>query len=351
MSHINKSFYIGEREVGAEAPCLIIAEIGLAHDGSLGSAHAFIDAVAETGADAVKFQTHIASAESSPGEPFRVNVFPQDETRYDYWIRTSFTEKQWAGLKQHAEDKNLIFMSTPFSIEAVQMLRRIGVKVWKIGSGETNNILMLDELAEKNEPILLSSGMSYLKELDVSVKRLKDKDVPLLLMQCTNRYPCPPEKLGLNIISDYGKRYKIPIGFSDHSGEVGPCLAAVTMGAKAIEVHVTWHPACFGPDVKASLRLEGLSLLTKNVRIIEQAISNPVDKDLMAEEMNDMRLLFTKGLVAKCDIAKGETITKNNIDAKKPCAGIPVNEYEKIIGKSTNCFIEKGKSIDWKDIQ
>lgn len=345
------SMFVGEREIGENAHCLVIAEIGLAHDGSLGAAYAFIDAVAGTGADAVKFQTHIASAESSPGEAFRVNVFPQDETRYDYWIRTSFTEEQWAGLKQHAEDKNLIFMSTPFSIEAVQMLRRIGVKAWKIGSGETNNILLLDEIAQENEPVLLSSGMSYLHELEISINRLKDKNVPLLLMQCTNHYPCPPENLGLNMISDYKKRFQIPVGFSDHSGEVGPCLAAVTLGAKVIEVHVTWHTACFGPDVKASLTIEELSLLTKNIRIIGQSLSNPIDKDLMADEMGDMRLLFTKGVVAKNDIAEGEVITKNHIDVKKPCTGIPVHEYEKIIGKPVCRPIGKGESINWKDIR
>jgi len=347
----SQNIFIGDRKLGENAPCLVIAEIGLAHDGSLGAAHAFIDAISYTGADAVKFQTHMAHSESSPGEAFRVNIFPQDETRYDYWVRTSFTEKQWAGLKKHAEDKNLIFMSTPFSIEAVRMLRRIGVKVWKIGSGDANNILMLDEIAQENELILLSSGMSYLHELEISIGRLKKKNVPLLLMQCTNRYPCPPEKLGLNMIAEYEKRFQVPIGFSDHSGEIGPCLAAVTMGAKAIEVHVTWHLASFGPDVKASLTIEGLSLLTKNIRFIEAALSNPVDKDLMAEEMSDMRSLFTKGLVAKICIAEAEIITKDHIDAKKPSVGIPVHQYEKIIGKVASRTIEKGESINWKDIR
>ena len=345
-----ESMFIGDREIGGNAPCLIIAEVGLTHDGSLGVAHAFIDAIAETGADAVKFQTHIAHAESSPGEPFRVNVFPQDETRYDYWERTSFTEKQWAGLKKHAEEKNLIFMSTAFSIEAVKMLRRIGVKAWKIGSGDTNNIFMLDEIAKGNEPVFLSSGMSYLYELDLSVKRLQDKKTPLLLMQCTNNYPCPPEKLGLNMLAYYSDRFAAPIGFSDHSGEIGPCLSAITLGAKAIEVHVTWHSDCFGPDVKASLTIEELSLLTKNVRLIEQALCNPVDKDLMAEDMKDMRMLFTKGLVAAKDIVKGETINKNHLDAKKPCLGIPVHEYERALGMSAVRLIKMGESISWTDI-
>ncbi|MDB2464709.1 N-acetylneuraminate synthase family protein [Amylibacter sp.] len=345
-----KKLLIGDHKVGENAPCLVIAEVGLVHDGSLGAAHAFIDAIADAGADAVKFQTHIASAESSPGEAFRVNVFPQDENRYNYWERTSFTESQWVGLKKHAEDKGLIFMSTPFSIEAVKMLRRIGVNVWKIGSGETNNILMLDEIAKKDDVILLSSGMSYLHELENSINYLKDKDIQLLVMQCTNHYPCPPEKLGLNMITDYEKCFKIPVGFSDHSGEIGPCLAAVTMGAKAIEVHVTWHSACFGPDVKASLTIENLSLLTKNIRIIETALSNPIDKDLMAEEMDEMRVLFTKGLVAKTDIPEGNIITKDHIDAKKPCVGIPVHEYKKVIGKVAARELLEGESIKWQDL-
>ena len=347
---ISENIFIDEREVGGKASCFVIAEVGLAHDGSLGSAHSFIDAIARAGADAVKFQTHIAHAESTLGEPFRVNVFPQDETRYDYWERTSFTEKEWAGLKQHAEDKNLIFMSTPFSIEAVKMLRRIGVNAWKIGSGDTNNILMLDEIAKENDLVFLSSGMSYMHELDLSIKRLQDKNVPLLLMQCTNRYPCPPEKLGLNMLAQYSERFKVPTGFSDHSGEIGPCLSAVTLGAKAVEVHVTWHPDCFGPDVKASLTIDDFSLLTKNIRLLEEALSNDVDKDLMAEDMKDMRLLFTKGLVATKDIVEGEKIKKSHLDAKKPCVGIPVHEYERAVGMSAVRFIKQGESITWTDI-
>jgi N,N'-diacetyllegionaminate synthase len=345
-----ENIFVGKRKIGKDAPCLIIAEVGLAHDGSLGVAHAFIDAIAEAGADAVKFQTHIANAESSPEEPFRVDVFPQDENRYSYWERTSFTEKQWAGLKEHAEEKSLVFMSTPFSIEAIKMLRRIDVKAWKVGSGDTNNILMLDEIAKRNDPVFLSSGMSYLHELDLSIKKLQGKNVPLLLMQCTNRYPCPPEKLGLNLIADYAERFTVPIGFSDHSGEIGPCLSAVTFGAKAIEVHVTWHSGCFGPDVKASLTIEELSLLTKNIRLIEEALSNPVDKDVMAEDMKDMRLLFTKGLVATKDIVKGETIKKNHLDAKKPSLGIPVHEYERAVGMTAVRLIKMGESIAWTDI-
>jgi len=351
MSSLQNEFFIDGRGIGIGHPCFVIAEVGLVHDGSLGSAHAFIDAVAHAGVDAVKFQTHIASAESSPGEPFRVDIFPQDENRYDYWERTAFSEDEWVELKKHAEDRGLVFMSTPFSIEAVQLLRRIGIKAWKVGSGETNNLLLLDELAKGKEPVLLSSGMSYMQELDTCVARLADQNIPVLLMQCTNRYPCPPEKLGLNMIPLYMERYKIPVGFSDHSGQLGPLLSAVTMGAKAVELHVTWHKDCFGADVKASLTIEELSLLVKNIRILECALLNPIDKDLMAEEMEDMRLLFTKGLVAKSMILKGEVVAKNHLDAKKPCVGIPVLEYEKVIGRIPLRDIAKGESISWNDLK
>jgi N,N'-diacetyllegionaminate synthase len=347
----NDFFYVDKHKVGGDSPCYVIAEVGLAHDGSLGSAHAFIDAIAKTGADAVKFQTHIAEAESSPGEPFRVDIFPQDKNRYDYWKRTAFTKREWIELKQHSEDKNLTFMSTPFSVQAVQLLREIGVKVWKVGSGEVNNLLLIDELIAGNEPIILSSGMSFLNELDHCVSRIKNKNTPLLLMQCTNLYPCPAENLGLNMIPEYQNRFKIPVGFSDHSGEIGPILAAVTLGAKAVELHVTWHKDCFGADVKSSLTLDELSILVKNIRILDRANSNPINKDLMTEDMKDMRFLFNKSLVAKKNIIKGEFITKELIDAKKPCIGIPAYDYEKVIGKKSNRDISINETILWVDLE
>src|SRR6266540_6446215 len=135
---------IGAVTERAEPACLVIAEVAQAHDGSLGMAHAFIDAVAKTGADAVKFQTHIAAAESTPAEPWRVKFSPQDATRYDYWRRMEFTEAQWHGLKMHAEEQSLKFLSSPFSMEAVELLARVGVSAWKVASGEVSNPGMFD---------------------------------------------------------------------------------------------------------------------------------------------------------------------------------------------------------------
>ena len=141
-------------------PPHVIAEVGLGHDGSLGIAHAFVDAVARTGVSAIKFQTHIAEAESSPRETFRIQFSKADATRYEYWKRTAFTETQWIGLKEHAEEKGIVFLSSPFSLEAVELLDRIGVAAWKVPSGETGSRRMLERMAQTGRPLLVSTGMS-----------------------------------------------------------------------------------------------------------------------------------------------------------------------------------------------
>src|SRR4051812_45843260 len=153
--------------------CLIVGEVALSHDGSLGLAHAFIDAIARAGADAVKFQTHIAAAESTPAEPWRVRFSSQDPTRYDYWKRMEFTADQWLTLKRHADERKLIFLSSPFSVEAVQLLHRVGVPAWKVASGEISNGPLFDAVLETRLPILLSTGMSDLTEIDRAVARVQ----------------------------------------------------------------------------------------------------------------------------------------------------------------------------------
>jgi N-acetylneuraminate synthase len=216
-------------------------------------AHAFIDAIAKTGADAVKFQTHIAAAESTPQEPFRVEFSRQDLTRYDYWRRISFTEEQWQGLAQHAVARGLIFLSSPFSVEAVELLHRLAVPAWKIASGEINNSQMFERVMETGLPILLSTGMSPLREIDAVVETIRGRGLPFLVFQATTSYPCPPEKIGLNMIPFFRARYSCPVGLSDHSGTIYPGLAAATLGIDILEVHMTLSREMFGPDVPASV--------------------------------------------------------------------------------------------------
>jgi N,N'-diacetyllegionaminate synthase len=190
----------GDHPRGFRTPCLIVAEVAQGHDGSLGLAHSFIDAVANAGADAVKFQTHLAAAESTPGEPWRVKFSPQDASRYDYWKRMEFTEEGWNGIKKHADEHGLKFLSSPFSVEAVELLGRVGVAAWQVASGEVSNIPMLERMAATGLSIILSSGMSPISEIDAAVELVKARGSPLVVLQCTSAYPFPPEKIGLNLI-------------------------------------------------------------------------------------------------------------------------------------------------------
>lgn len=315
------------------ADCQIIAEVAQTHDGSLGQAHAFIDAAAQAGAHAIKFQTHIAAAESTPGEPWRVKFSYQDATRYDYWRRMEFTEDQWVGLKRHADERGLQFISSPFSVEAVDLLTRVGVAAWKVASGEVNNPAMFERMAATGWPVLLSTGMSLLTEIDALVDRVKARGLPLTVLQCTSLYPTPPEKLGLNLIPFFRQRYNCAVGLSDHSGVIYSGLAAATLGASVIEVHFTLSREMFGPDVLVSLTPIELRQLVEGVRFIERAQANPVDKDAVAEELSGMRQLFTKSVVARIDLSTGTVLTPDHLAVKKPGTGIPAARLNELVGR------------------
>jgi N-acetylneuraminate synthase len=314
--------------------CLIVAEVAQTHDGSLGCAHAFIDAAANANADAIKFQTHIASAESTPNEPWRVKFSRQDATRYDYWKRMEFTEEQWAGLKQHADARGLKFISSPFSIEAVELLARVGVHAWKVASGEVANTPMFDRMAETGIPFFVSTGMSPISEIDAAVERVNSTRIPLTLLQCTSMYPTPAEKVGLNVIPLLRERYGCAVGLSDHSGTIYPGLAATALGIDVLEVHVTLSREMFGPDVPVSLTTAEVRQLVEGVRFIERAQANPVDKDEIAEQLSEMRGLFNKSVVLRGDLSAGTVLNREHLTAKKPGWGIPANRMDALIGRT-----------------
>jgi N,N'-diacetyllegionaminate synthase len=339
---MSMQFKIGNKAIGEGKPCLILAEVAQAHDGSLGMAHAFIDAIAEAGADAVKFQTHIAAAESTPEEPWRIKFSQQDATRYDYWKRMEFTEDQWLGLKSHADESGLVFLSSPFSVEAVDLLSRVGVAAWKVPSGETASMPILDRMIATELPIILSTGMSNLEEIDRTADRIKKSGVPLVVLQCTTAYPCPPEKIGVNMISFFQKRYGCAVGLSDHSGTIYPGLASVALGIQMLEVHVTFSREMFGPDVPASITIAELKQLVEGIRFIEKMISNPVDKEAMAAEFGELRSMFTKSIVARKDLSAGTVLKADDLTLKKPGTGIPAVRLPELIG----CRLKRSVKAD-----
>lgn len=325
--------------------CLIIGEIAQAHDGSLGMAHAYIDAIAKAGADAVKFQTHIAAAESTHGEPWRVKFSLQDASRYDYWKRMEFTEEQWHGLRRHADECGLLFFSSPFSIEAVDLLTRVGVAGWKIASGELASAQMFDRMADTGLPFLVSTGMSGFGEIDGMVERIGAHHLPLTVMQCTTAYPCPAEMVGINLLDVFRRRYGCPVGLSDHSGTIYPGLAAVTLGCAVLEVHVTLSREGFGPDIPASLTTSELKQLAEGVRFIERMRANPVDKDAAALSMEPLRRLFTKSVVARTSLPAGTCLSEDHLDLKKPGLGLPEEKLKLVIGRRLKNAVQPDELI------
>ena len=331
--------------------CLVVAEVAQAHDGSLGQAHAFIDAIANAGADAVKFQTHIAAAESTPGEPWRVAFSRQDASRYDYWRRMEFTEPQWAELKKHADDRNLLFLSSPFSLEAVELLTRVGVWAWKIASGELTNPVALEMMAKTRLPFIVSTGMSTFAEIDEAVTRIRATGQPLTLLQCTSKYPCPPEEVGLNLLTEFRERYGCAVGLSDHTGSVFTGLAAAALGADMVEVHVTFSREMFGPDVPVSLTFPELRTLVDGSKQISLMLDNPVVKDDVAADLDPMRKLFQKSVALRRPLARGTILSAEHLTGKKPGTGIPVSRMKELIGKRLVRDVREDELLSWEDAE
>jgi N-acetylneuraminate synthase len=325
--------------------CLVIGEVAQAHDGSLGMAHAFIDAIANAGAQGVKFQTHIAAAESTPGEPWRVKFSQQDASRYDYWRRMEFGESQWRGLKAHADERGLLFLSSPFSVEAVELLARVGVCAWKIASGEVGSVSMIERMALSRLPFLLSTGMSPWAEIDAAVARIRATGQPAAVLQCTTAYPCQPENVGLNVLGELERRYGLPVGLSDHSGTIYPGLAAAALGCAVLEVHVTLSREMFGPDVPASLTPHELKQLTEGVRFIGRMRANPVSKDERAEELKCIRRVFGKSIVARRDLQAGILLQPEDVAMKKPGNGLSEDQLSLVLGRRLKAPVRRDQPI------
>jgi len=331
----------------------IIAEIAQAHDGSLGILHSYIDAVAETGADAVKFQMHIAAAESSLFEPFRVAFSYEDRTRYDYWKRMEFTPDQWAGIKEHCDRVGLEFLASPFSVAAVRLLENLMVKRYKIASGEVRNHLMLQHIARTGKDIWISTGMSSYDEIDETLSFLDECDASQerVLFQCTTAYPTPPEQLGLNVITEMATRFNLPVGLSDHSATIYAPLAAVTLGARYLESHVVFDKCMFGPDSPASLTLAEFRQMAEGVRFLEQALANPVNKD-DALRFDEIKRMFGKSLALSFPLARGELLTFEILESKKPAdRGVPAESFRQVLGKRVKRSVEAGEFLKWEDLE
>jgi N,N'-diacetyllegionaminate synthase len=305
----------------------VIAEAGMNHDGSLGNAIRMVEVAAEAGADAVKFQLHDSAAESTRDAPSP--PYFQHESRWEYFQRTAFSDDQWTALREACDRAGIDFVCSPFSVEAVERLERIGAARYKIGSGEVTNLALVRVAAATGKPVLVSSGMSTWEELDAAVEAA---GANASVLQCTSAYPTPPERVGLNLLAELRERYGKPVGFSDHS--LGPyaAFAAVALGAEIVEKHFTLSKEMYGPDAALALEPHELDELVDGIREISEILAAPVDKDAEAGALGEMKRIFEKSVVSTREIPAGAVISREMVAAKKPGTGIPARRLDEVVG-------------------
>ena len=303
-------------------------------------------AAAQCGADVVKFQTHIAEAETLPNAP--MPPYFKGEPRIEYFRRTGFTVAQWKALKVRARDAGVGFLSSPFSEPAVDLLEEIGVDSYKIPSGEVTNLPMLERIAATGKPIYLSSGMSDWTELDAAVAALR-RGGPLVVMQCSSAYPCPPERVGLNVIDEMAARWGLPVGFSDHTLGPAAAIAAVAVGAVAVEKHFTFSRLMYGSDAIHSMEPADFIALAAWLKEAAAMRTHKVDKSDVSAYL-DMKRIFEKSVVTARPIRRGETLGAADLAYKKPGDGIPAARWREITGRTAARDLEPDHKLSFEDL-
>ena len=313
---------------------LVIAEIGQSHDGSLNYVHSFIEAASKAGADIVKFQAHFAEEESTYEDKFRTFTSHKKETRFEYWQRMQFTIEEWHQIRKHIKHKKMFFSSSVFSKKSIDILKKIGLDIWKIPSGESLDLSLIKEVIKKStNPLFISTGMNYQQEVDKIYQYMKKNKNLFILMHCVSQYPTNLNNIGLNVINDYLTNYNCPIGYSDHSGNLNVSLISLSYKISVLEVHVTFNKNLYNPDATSSIDFKDLEYLCNFIKLKNYLMKNEISKNEITKKLKKNRTLFSKSLALVNNMKRGHKIKLNDITLKKPGTGLKWSDRNKIIGK------------------
>lgn len=337
---------IGNKIVGPEHPVFVIAEAGINHNGSFSIAKKLVDMAKKAGVDCIKFQTHIVEEEMT-----KTNILPGKISKTPLWDiikNCELTGDEESKLSKYCKERKILFLSTPFSIAAVDRLEKIKMPAYKIGSGELTNLPFLKHIAKKGKPVILSSGMSNMNEIKAAVTLFKKSRIPLALLQTTSEYPCNYKDINLGVLDKYKKLFNIPVGISDHSLGIYTALGAVAKGACIVEKHITLDKNMPGPDQKLSLESHELAELVKGCRAIKLALGDT--KKILKKELPVLRFA-RESVVTHKNITKGDVFSEENLTTKRPNTGqIPAKDFYKIIGRKAKRNIPKNKQLLYSDI-
>lgn len=337
---------IAARQIGRQYPPLVIAEIGINHEGSFDKAIRMVDDAARAGCECVKFQAHVVEDEMIPNDVVPGNA---KESIWDIMKRCALSEEEDAALKARVESLGMIYLSTPFSRAAADRLNRLGVAAYKIGSGECNNYPLVEHIAKFGKPVLLSTGMNDLASVSVSVEILRRRSVPFALFHCTSMYPTPYEKVRLGAIPEMGETFPDAVlGLSDHSLGNYTCYASIPLGASIVEKHFTaekWWP---GPDIEISIDPNELHQLIEGVRAIHSALGGT--KTVLPEEQPTIDFAYAC-VVTTRDVVAGEELTTENIWVKRPGTGeIKARHYSDILGRKIKQALPRDSQVKWSNL-
>ncbi len=339
-----KKILIGQRWIGEGEPCLIIAEAACNHNGDIYLAKKLIDIAIESGADAVKFQKFVVDKLVSK------KVSKEAEKHYEMLKRLELSDEAFVELFDYAVQRGIIFLATPFEEVSAEFLHKLGVVAYKISAGDLNNLPLLKIIATKGLPILLSTGMSTLEEVEESVSTIKNADNDkICLMHCISAYPTSINDVNLRTMLTLKQVFDLPVGFSDHTIGITAAVTAVALGAHIVEKHFTINKALSGPDHFFSINPEELKVLVKEIRMVEESMGSDLKILLKCEE--EIRAISRKSIIALQNIPQGTVITRESVDIRRPGIGLPPKFLNLIIGKITNQDINEGSLIHWHNIR
>lgn len=338
---------ISDKSLNFQKKIFIIAEAGVNHNGSMELARKLIDIAADAGADAVKFQTFVAEdvvSADAPKAEYQKQTTDASESQFEMIKKLELSKENHHELMEYADHKNIMFLSTPFDRKSVDMIVELGVPLIKVSSGEITNHPLLEYISGKGLPIILSTGMSTLDEVEEAVSVIKKSGCKdLKLLHCTSNYPARVEDCNLRAMKTMADALGVPVGYSDHTSGIYVSIAAAAMGACVIEKHFTLDKNLPGPDHKASLEPDELKEMVYGIRLVEMALGSPVKAPVESEL--EVRNVARKSIVAKVDIPAGTLVSEDMLSFKRPGTGIAPKDAVKFIGKSPAVDIRKGTLI------
>lgn len=341
---------IAGRRVGPGNPCLIIAEVGVNHNGSLELAFRLVDTAVNAGADVVKFQTFNTASLVSPEAPkadYQLEATGAEESHFEMLRRLELSPEAHRDLMHYAQSKGILFMSTPFEEASADFLADLGVAGFKIPSGEITNLPFLAHVARKGKPMIVSTGMASLAEVENSVRVIEATgNRNLILLHCVSNYPTRPQDVNLRAMQTLLEAFGVPVGFSDHTLGIEISFAAVALGACVIEKHFTLSRGLSGPDHQASLEPEELEALVRGIRMVEAALGHGRKEPAAGE--SQVAAIARKSLTTTRDLAAGTVLTTEMVALKRPGTGLPASQLPYVIGRTVRQDIKANSLLTWE---